>query len=84
MTKVISEGIGAFYQHYPRVAAIVTAHAKGKDNAMAAAWHMPISFNPPLYGVSVAAKRFTYQLIADSKEYYIRLYPSSFYGEVTP
>jgi len=75
MAKVISEGIGAFYQHYPRVAAIVTAQAKGKDNAMAVAWHMPISFNPPLYGVALSAKRFTYRLIAESKEFGVNFLP---------
>jgi len=75
MRKVISEDTGKFYKHYPRIAVIVTAHAKGKDNAMAAAWHSPISFSPPLYGVSIAAKRFTYQLIVDSKEFGINFLP---------
>jgi len=69
MAKVISEGIGEFYHHYPRVATIITAHAKGKENAMAAAWHSSISFKPPIYGVSISPKRFTYQLIVDSKEF---------------
>ena len=54
MAKVISEGIGTFSQHYPRVAAIVTAQAKGKANAMAVAWHSVISVKPPLYGVLIA------------------------------
>jgi len=75
MAKVISEGIGAFYQHYPRVATIITAQAKGKENAMAAAWHAPISFTPPLYVVSVSPKRFTYQLIVESKEFGINFLP---------
>ncbi len=75
MAKVIIEGIGAFYQHYPRVAAVITAHANGKDNAMAAAWHMPFSFKPPLYGVAIAAKRFTYRLIVSSKEFGINFLP---------
>ena len=75
MAKVLIDGMGAFYQHYPRVAAIVTAHAKGKDNAMAAAWHMPLSFNPPLYGVAISSKRFTYQLIADSKKFGVNFLP---------
>ena len=75
MAKVIREGIGEFYQHYPRVVAIVTAQAKGKDNAMAAAWHTPISFNPPLYGVSISPKRFTYQLIVASKEFGVNFLP---------
>ena len=75
MAKVISDGIGAFYQHYPRVAAIVTVRAKGRDNAMAVAWHTSISFSPPLYGISISPKRFTYQLIVDSKEFGINFLP---------
>jgi flavin reductase (DIM6/NTAB) family NADH-FMN oxidoreductase RutF len=69
MAKVISEDIGQYYHHYPRVAVIVTAQAKGRRNAMAVAWHAPISFSPPLYGISISPKRFTYQLIVDSKEF---------------
>jgi len=75
LTKVTSEGVGKFYQHQPRVATIVTARAKGKSNAMAAAWHTSISFNPPLYGVSISPKRFTYQLIASSKEFGVNFLP---------
>lgn len=76
MAKVVSEDIGAFYQHYPRVTVVVTAHAGGKDNAMAAAWHAPISFKPPIYGVAISPKRFTYQLIIDSKEFGINFLPA--------
>ncbi|HEY93302.1 MAG TPA: flavin reductase family protein [Dehalococcoidia bacterium] len=75
MSKIISEGVGAFAQHFPAVATIVTAQAKGKENAMAVAWHAPISLKPPLYGVSISPKRFTYQLIADSKEFGINFLP---------
>lgn len=82
MDKVVSESIGAFYQHYPRVAAVVTAHSAGRDNAMAAAWHMPISLKPPIYGVAISSKRFSYQLIADSKEFGINFLPASRAGLV--
>jgi len=75
MDKIISEGVGKFYQHFPAVATIVTAQAGGKENAMAVAWHAPISPNPPLYAVSISPKRFTYQLIADSKEFGINFLP---------
>ena len=75
MAKVISEGIGEFYQHYPRVAAIVTARARGVDNAMAVAAHAPLSSKPPLYAVSIAPKRFTYQLIAESREFGVNFLP---------
>ncbi len=69
MTKVISEGVGVFNQHYPKVAVIVTAQAKGKENAMTVDWHTSLSLNPPLYGICVVPGRFTYQLIIDSKEF---------------
>ena len=76
MGKVTSEGIGAFYQYYPRVAVVVTAHDGDKDNAMAAAWHSALSLNPPLYGVVISPKRFTYQLITKSKEFGINFLPA--------
>jgi flavin reductase (DIM6/NTAB) family NADH-FMN oxidoreductase RutF len=75
MTKILSEEVGKFYQHYPAVATIVTAQAEGKENAMAVAWHAPVSVKPPLYGVCISPKRFTYQLIADSKEFGINFLP---------
>ena len=75
MTKTISEDTGKLYWHYPRLAAVVTARGKGKDNAMTAAWHIPLSFSPALYGVSVSPKRFTYQLIVESKEFGINFLP---------
>ncbi len=75
MAKVISEGVEGFAQHFPKVATIVTAQAKGRENAMAVAWHTSISFRPPLYGISISPKRFTYQLIVDSKEFGINFLP---------
>jgi len=75
MAKVISEDVGELYQHYPRLAVVVTTHANGKDNAMAVAWHSPLSVSPPLYGVAISPKRFTYQLIIDSKEFGVNFLP---------
>lgn len=75
MQRVCVESVGEFYQHYPKVAAILTVNAGGKRNAMAVAWHSSISFKPPLYGVAVAPKRFTYQLILESKEFGINFVP---------
>jgi flavin reductase (DIM6/NTAB) family NADH-FMN oxidoreductase RutF len=75
MPKIVTEAIGKFGQHYPKVAVIVTASARGKDAAMTAAWHSSISFKPPLYGVAVASKRFTYQLITESREFGINFIP---------
>ena len=77
MEKVVSEGIGAFYQHYPRVAVIVTAHAGGRDNAMAVAWHMSISKSPPLYCVDISPGHLTYKFIAQSKEFGVNFMPDT-------
>jgi len=75
LSKVVTEDIGKFGQHNPKVAAIVTASARGKDDAMTAAWHTSISLRPPLYGVAVTSKRFTYQLIMESREFGINFIP---------
>jgi flavin reductase (DIM6/NTAB) family NADH-FMN oxidoreductase RutF len=69
------EGVGEFYHHYPKVAAIVTVHARGKDNAMAVAWHSSISLNPPLYGISISPRRFTYELILEAGEFGVNFMP---------
>ena len=69
MSKIITQDIGKFGHHYPKVAVIVTASARGRDDAMTAAWHSSISLKPPLYGVAITTKRFTYQLITESQEF---------------
>ncbi|MFW6105066.1 MAG: flavin reductase family protein [Chloroflexota bacterium] len=75
MPKIVTEDIGKFGQHYPKVAVIVTASAGGRDGAMTVAWHSSISFKPPLYGIAIASKRFTYQLITESREFGINFIP---------
>lgn len=75
MAKVSMEGAGKYSHHYPRVATIVTTHVGGKDNCMAAAWHSSISVNPPLFGVSIAPKRFTLELILEAKEFGVNFMP---------
>ncbi len=75
MAKTVAENIGEFYQHYPKVATILTVRAGERKNAMAVAWHSSISFKPPLYGVSIAPKRYTYQLLLESKEFGINFLP---------
>ena len=75
MLKVSTESVGSFFQHFPKVATIVTVNAGGKKNAMAVAWHSSISLKPPLYGVSIVPKRFTYQLVLESGEFGINFMP---------
>ena len=75
MPKIVTEDIGKFGQHYPKVAVILTASAGGRDDAMTAAWHSSISLRPPIYGVAVTSKRFTYHLITQSREFGINFIP---------
>ncbi len=69
MAKKHVEGAAGFHHHYPKLAVIVTCHAQGRDNAMAVAWFSSISQKPPLIGISIAPKRYTYELIMESKEF---------------
>ena len=75
MVGIISEGLTKFYQQYPRIPIVVTAQARGKRNAMVAARHTAISTTPPTFGVALSFESFTYQLIADSKEFGVNFLP---------
>jgi flavin reductase (DIM6/NTAB) family NADH-FMN oxidoreductase RutF len=75
MAKAIRDGAGKFSYHYPFHSTIVTCYGKGKNNAMAAAWHAPISLNPPLYGVSISPRRFTLEQILESKQFAVNFMP---------
>ena len=58
-----------------RGSADVMGKQVSKDNMMTAAWHCPLSFDPPLYGISIAKSRFTYKLITDSKVFAVNFLP---------
>ena len=75
MGKVCIEGVGKFYHHYPAVAVVVTASVGEKRNAMAAAWHSSLSFEPPLYGVAISPKRFTHELVLQAGEFGVNFLP---------
>jgi len=82
MDKKSTEGVGVFAQHYPRVAVIITSRNQDKTNAMTAAWHMPVSFDPPLFAVAISPKRCTYRLIGASKEFAVNFMPATRAEEV--
>lgn len=75
MTKIIMEGAGKFSRHYPANVAIVTTRTETDQDAMAAAWHSNISFDPPLLGVSISPKRHTFKLIEESKKFAVNYVP---------
>ena len=71
MAKIIKEDVAdmlALLHYYPKITALITSRAKGRDNVMPSTWHTPVAVHPPLYGVTISPEGFTYQLVAESKE----------------
>ncbi len=50
----------------PRQVVLVTCRHEGKDNIITLAWHMPTSFSPNLYTISVGKSRFSHDVISNS------------------
>ncbi|MBW2966670.1 flavin reductase family protein [Candidatus Woesearchaeota archaeon] len=46
-----------------------------KDNIMTLSWHMPVSFNPPLYAISISKQRYSYNLIKESNVFVVNFMP---------
>ena len=57
------------YHAYPKLVNIVGTSHNGKINFMAVAWHTYLSFDPPLYGISIAPKRYTHKLLKECQEF---------------
>lgn len=67
----------------PRVAAlIVTLRVDMLPNVMAAAWHTPVSVNPPILAVCIAPNRLTHKLLQNGGEFTINIPPPSLQGKV--
>ncbi len=58
---------------YPMKVVLISAKHGGKESVMPAAWCFPLSTDPPMFGVSIAKKRFTYGLIHESKKFAINI-----------
>jgi flavin reductase (DIM6/NTAB) family NADH-FMN oxidoreductase RutF len=75
-----SEGTLKNYYHYafPMQTVLVTCNDEsGKTNIITLAWHTPISRTPPLYGISISPKRYSYGLIEKNKEFVVNFIPYS-------
>lgn len=54
-----TSNIGKYYYCFPQTVAMIGVQI----NIMPAAWHTPISAEPPLYGILISPKRYTYELL---------------------
>jgi len=65
----IVEGMPKTYYHYPRIVAIAGISLGTKVNFIPLVWHTGLSFSPPLYGISISPKRYSYELVLKSGEF---------------
>ena len=64
----------AYHLLHPKPAALVISiDSSGRVNGMIAAWTTPLSHSPPLIGVSISPKRYTYELIKESQEFTLNI-----------
>jgi len=60
---------------YPRPVVLVSCvePKTGKPNIIPVAWSTPLSFKPPLIGVSIAPQRYSHKLIAEAGEFVVNI-----------
>jgi len=68
---------------HPRQVVLVTcADEGGKPNVLTVAWSTPLSFDPPLIGISIGKNRYSHGVISRTKEFAISVPPSSLLEKV--
>ncbi|NOY76816.1 MAG: flavin reductase family protein [Calditrichaeota bacterium] len=67
--KTFTTTPGRFYRFFPMSVTVISVRYKNKDNLMPAVWNSPLSFDPPLFGVSISPKRFTHELVKLAGEF---------------
>jgi len=67
--KKITTKLDNFQYFYPYPVNIVGAQSGDQINYMSCAWHTALSFDPPLFGVLIAKKRRTHQIISQAQEF---------------
>ncbi|MBU0533118.1 flavin reductase family protein [Candidatus Micrarchaeota archaeon] len=58
---------------YPMRVCLITSKHEEKESIMAASWVFPLSMDPPLFGLSVAEKRYSCDLIRKGKAFGINI-----------
>lgn len=58
-----------FYQYYPVIPTVVIVKSGDIMDALAVAWNMALSFEPPLFGIAISPERYSYKLLRKSGEF---------------
>lgn len=77
---------------YPRQVILVTCRGEVKkkfspekeikDNVLTLSWHMPMSYDPPLYAIALGKGKYSLNLIKDSNVFVINFMPTELEKEV--
>jgi flavin reductase (DIM6/NTAB) family NADH-FMN oxidoreductase RutF len=73
MKQPVSDLSTAYRYLYPRLTVIVSSGTLESPNALTIAWSCPLSVDPPLLGVLITKKRFSYKIIQQHKEFVINI-----------
>ena len=73
MEKVEVDLSKAYRFLYPRLTIIVSSGTIDKPNALTIAWSTPLSVEPPLIGILIAAKRYSHQVIQETNSFVINV-----------
>jgi len=52
---------------------ITSVDEKGKPNVMTGAWAVQFSVNPPLFGILISPKTYSYELITKTREFVVNV-----------
>jgi len=58
------------------------AKEEEKDNVMAASWHMPVSYTPPMYAIAIGKEKHSLELIRKGGSFVVNFMPYSAKKEV--
>jgi len=59
---------------YPYNGSLVSCQGKtGAPNALAIAWIMPVSVNPPMLAFAIRRERYSYKLLEETKEFVVNI-----------
>jgi flavin reductase (DIM6/NTAB) family NADH-FMN oxidoreductase RutF len=62
------------YAVYPMSAVVATAYDGENKAVMSLVWHTPLSFEPPLFGISVSPKRFSHDVILRARAFAVHYF----------
>ena len=74
MNKIPVKKIEKLYFTYPNTVTVVCTKVKNKVFLMPAVWQIPLSYNPPLFGVLISPKRFTFKKLKLASDFSLNFF----------